>query len=112
MRPTNRSLKRSRMPKSPDASRGSSFAILYTLYYNVLMSITLTVRTDGDLHEALRRRAQMQGKTVSEVVRDILAEALSERSLASRAGHLKGSLTLPPPKEAWRRKLKERNWRS
>jgi plasmid stability protein len=76
------------------------------------MSKTLTVRTDDGLHEALHNRAEAQGKTVSEVVREILEDALTERPLASRIGHLKGSLALPSPKDPWRRKVKERNWRS
>ena len=61
------------------------------------MSKTLTVRTDDALHEALRNRTEAQGKAVSEVVREILEDALTERPLASKIGHLKGCLTLPSP---------------
>jgi predicted DNA-binding protein len=83
-----------------------------TLYYNGYMSKTLTVRTGEEIRDALQRRADAQGKTVSEVVREILEEALAERPLEYKAGHLKGRLELPSSKDAWRKQLKERNWRS
>jgi len=77
------------------------------------MSTTLTVRTDETLRQALRRRAAAQGKTISTLVREILEDALAERSFAARAGHLKGRLDLPPADEdPWRQQLRERNWRS
>ncbi len=76
------------------------------------MSTTLTVRTDEDLSDALRQRAAAQGKTISRVVREILEEALSERPIGMRAGHLKGRLEVPADDEdPWRRQLRERNWR-
>ncbi len=75
------------------------------------MSKTLTVRTDEMLHDALQRRAEVQDKTVSQVVREILEEALSERPLVYKAGHLKGRLELPSSEDPWRQRLKERNWR-
>jgi hypothetical protein len=76
------------------------------------MSKTLTVRTGEEIRDALQRRADAQGKTVSEVVREILEEALAERPLEHKAGHLKGRLELPSSEDAWRKRLKERNWRS
>jgi len=77
------------------------------------MSTTLTVRTDEELHEALKERASAQGRTVSDLVREILEEKLAERPLVSRAGHLKGRLDPPPgDDDSWRRQLRERNWRS
>jgi len=77
------------------------------------MRTTLTVRTDEDLREALRQRAAAQGKTISTVVREILEEALTERPIGLRAGHLKGRLDRPTDDEdPWRRQLRERNWRS
>jgi plasmid stability protein len=76
------------------------------------MSTTLTVRTDEHIREALRQRAAAQGKTISVVVREILEEALSERPIGVRAGHLKGRLDVPANDEdPWRRQLRERNWR-
>jgi metal-responsive CopG/Arc/MetJ family transcriptional regulator len=76
------------------------------------MDKTLTIRIDAEQQQKLGRAAKMLGKTVSELVRDILREALSERSLGSRAGHLKGRISLPSqPRDSWARKIKERNWR-
>jgi len=76
------------------------------------MAYTLTVRADETLHKALRGRAEAQGKSISELVREILAEALSERPLEARIGHLKGKLDLPASDDPWRMQMRERNWRS
>ncbi|MDE2999697.1 MAG: ribbon-helix-helix protein, CopG family [Gemmatimonadota bacterium] len=77
------------------------------------MNTTLTVRTDRTMREALEERARAQGLTVSELVRRLLAEAISDRPLAQRAGHLKGRLDLSEPgADAWRNRLRERNWRT
>jgi hypothetical protein len=76
------------------------------------MATTLTFRTDERLRSALESRALAEGKTVSEVVRELLREALAERDLFSRAGHLKGKLELPDEDhDPWRRHLRESNWR-
>lgn len=76
------------------------------------MSTTLTIRTDEALREALAKRASAQGKTLSEVAREILRSALEERPLEERTSHLKGRLRLDQKQtEAWRRSLRARNWR-
>jgi plasmid stability protein len=76
------------------------------------MSTTLTIRTDEALREALAKRASAQGKTVSEVARDILRSALEERPLEERISHLKGRRRLGQKQtEPWRRSLRQRNWR-
>ena len=77
------------------------------------MSTTVTVRLDESLREALEVRAQATGNTISEVVRDTLREALAERPLGERVGHLKGILELEveADDDPWRRQIKERNWR-
>ena len=76
------------------------------------MRATLTIRADEELRAALRKRAAIQGKTVSEVAREILNEALEERPMSSRTGHLRGQLELPSdPSDPWRKQLRERNWR-
>ena len=81
--------------------------------YDAFMRTTLTIRTDERLREALAERARAQGKTVSQIVREILQDALEERPLASRVGHLKGRLELPSqPDDPWRERIRERNWRS
>ena len=76
------------------------------------MEKTLTIRLGADQQKLLGQTAKMLGKSISELVREILEQALAERTLGSKAGHLKGQLTLKPsPRDAWVRRLKERNWR-
>ena len=75
------------------------------------MGTTLTVRTGEELHQALQRRAESLGKTVSELVREVLEEAVTERPIAERTGHVKGRLGLPEPADPLRKHLKDRNWR-
>jgi len=83
------------------------------LSYTVYMSTTLTVRADESLREALLQRAKAQGKTLSEVVREILESAVTERPLGDRIGHLRGRLHLSASAaEPWRDRLRDRNWRS
>jgi hypothetical protein len=83
------------------------------VYYDVYMSTTLTIRTDATLREALERRARAQGKTISQVTREILREGLEERPLGLGTGHLRGRLALRQKEsDAWRKALRERNWRS
>ena len=62
------------------------------------MSITLTVRTGDELYQALQRRAESLGKTVSELVREVL-----ERPIAERTGHVKERLGLPQPADPLRK---------
>ena len=52
------------------------------------MNTTLTVRTDEKMRQLLERRAKAQGLTVSELVRRVLDEAISEHPLSQRVGHL------------------------
>jgi len=75
------------------------------------MDKTLTIRLDTQKDEALTRRARMLGKTRSELVRDLIDNAVTDRPLGRRAGHLKGRTELPPVTSGWRRELKARNWR-
>lgn len=76
------------------------------------MRTTLTIRTNEKLREALQKRAALQGKSVSGLAREILSEALEERPMAARIGHLQGRLKLPAEaSDAWRKKIRERNWR-
>lgn len=65
------------------------------------------------MRDALAERARVEGKTLSQVVREILEAALIERPLAARAGHLKGRLMLrEQAAEPWRESLRRHNWRS
>jgi plasmid stability protein len=77
------------------------------------MRTTLTIRADDKLRVALQKRAAVQGKTVSELAREILSEALEERPLSARTGHLRGQIDLPPDDapDSWQSELRERNWR-
>lgn len=80
--------------------------------YDVYMSTTVTIRADDALREALETRARARGITLSEAAREILREALENRPLASKTGHLRGRLTLKRKQsEPWRKALRERNWR-
>jgi plasmid stability protein len=76
------------------------------------MSTTLTVRIAPEERQALRRRAAQARLTVSELVREILRQALADRPVSARAGHLKGRLRMREPDAgSWRRQIRERNWR-
>ena len=75
------------------------------------MSTMLTIRTDDALREALERRARATGRTLSETAREILREALDDRPLATRIGHLRGSLEIERSGAEWRKAIGERNWR-
>jgi plasmid stability protein len=76
------------------------------------VSRTLTIHTDDLLEDALRARAQTQGKTVPEMAREILSRALLGRP-QSRPRHREepaaGREHQPPPlnrrerEHAWRR---------
>jgi len=77
------------------------------------MSTTITFRTGESLRRALARKAADSGRSISEVVREILEEALQARPIVSRAGHLKGRLVMSrKTSEPWTDRLRERNWRS
>jgi hypothetical protein len=77
------------------------------------MSTTITIRTDQKLREALAERARVEGKTLSVVAREILRDALEERPLELRTGHLRGRLTLPRTDESsWRDAIRQHNWRT
>jgi metal-responsive CopG/Arc/MetJ family transcriptional regulator len=75
------------------------------------MEKTLTIRLDKTQDRALTRRAKALGKTRSELVRELIEKGLEEEALGQKIGHLKGILSLPEPKDALRRRIKERNWR-
>jgi plasmid stability protein len=76
------------------------------------MGTTITIRTEAGLRSLLEERAAASGKSISELVREILESALSERPNGERTGHLRGRLSLSKrPEEPWRKTLRERNWR-
>ena len=75
-------------------------------------STTITIRADKGLRDALAKKAKAEHKTVSEVVREILEQSLTERPLAERVGKLCGNLRIAEPSGSWRREIRDRNWRS
>ena len=84
----------------------------YTVHMRTT-STTITIRADAALRRELEGRADALGKSLSEVVREILEAAVSRQPLEGRVSHLKGRLRLPRShSEPWRRELRERNWRS
>ena len=77
------------------------------------MSTTITIRTEDLLRKRLEERAAATGKTLSALVREILENAVAERALGRRAGHLKGRLTMPPDRpDDWKDTIGKRNWRA
>ena len=77
------------------------------------MTAKLSVRLGEPFREALRRRAAAQGKTISELVREILEAAVKESPIALRAGHLRGCLKPPTTDDdRWTQQLRRHNWRS
>ena len=76
------------------------------------MRTTITIRAEGALRDALERRAAETGRSLSAVVREILVDALTERPMAGRVGHLRGQLQVAETSlEPWRAELRRRNWR-
>jgi hypothetical protein len=75
------------------------------------MRNTITLRATPELRAALEKRAAVEHKTISDVVREILEHALTERPLAERIGKLRGGLRVAEPDNDWQRRIRERNWR-
>lgn len=76
------------------------------------MTTTLTVRLDEKVKRELDERARLRRKSVSALVREILDEAVAERPLGERIGHLAGRLELSEaPEDDWARTIREHNWR-
>lgn len=75
------------------------------------MSNTITIRADQALRDALAKRAAAEGRSVSEVVRGILENALIERPHAERIGRMRGTLRIGEPAGPWQKRIRERNWR-
>jgi len=84
----------------------------FAIVYIVCMSKTIAIRVDPAMERALDERARASGMTVSQVVREALREALADRPLSERIGHLRGTLRVREDGDAWRGALRARNWRS
>lgn len=78
------------------------------------MDATLTLRLDGGLRRKLRARAAALKVSEAEVVRQALDREVNTEPLGKRIGHLMGSLRLPRKTDgdAWRKSIRENNWRS
>ncbi len=72
----------------------------------------MTIPITDDLEQALKARAEAQGKTIPEIALEILSETMAERPLSAKVGHLKGRLNLPQQDGSWREQLRARNWRT
>ena len=87
------------------------------MYYpcNTISSVktTLTVRLDARRAKQLADASRRLGRSSSDIVRDALDAALTERTIAERAGHARGRITLNrKPSTPWRDDLRRRNWRT
>lgn len=78
------------------------------------METTLTIRADPELKQKLEEMAALQGKSVSQFVREVLEEAVAEVPMKERIGHLMGILDSSELDEAgdeWWEHIKRMNWR-
>jgi metal-responsive CopG/Arc/MetJ family transcriptional regulator len=76
------------------------------------MRRVITVRTDRKLRQALDKKAAAGGKTLSEVVREILEQAVAATSIGERTAHLQGRLSLRTRNlNPIRKRIRARNWR-
>lgn len=75
------------------------------------MRNTITLRATPELRKALEKRAAAEHKTISDVVRQILESALTDRPLGERIGGLRGGLRVTAAGNDMQRRIRERNWR-
>lgn len=77
------------------------------------MKTTLTVRLDERRARRVADAARRLGKSASDIVREALDAALTDRTIAERSSHIEGRLRLDRHRsESWRDDLRERNWRT
>lgn len=75
-------------------------------------STSITFRLDLTQREKLRQKAELLGKTESELIRDILGRELEEGPLSTFVGRLRGQLALDEKPKGWRKAIRSRNWRT
>ena len=75
------------------------------------MKSTISIRVEKELHGALKARAKRSKLSVSSLVRDLLEDELSRKTILERCGHVIGKLDIPVFMEGWRKSIHERNWR-
>jgi hypothetical protein len=79
------------------------------------MGTTITIRLPVKQREALRRRAAAEKRSESALVREMIDRAMQRGFDFERVRHLVGSVASSSKhweKEAWRKHIRERNWRS
>jgi len=79
------------------------------------MESTLTIRLPKAHRDALRRRATAEKRSESSLVREMIEREMQRRFEFERVRHLLGSVASPPKhwqKDGWRKRMRQRNWRS
>jgi hypothetical protein len=87
-------------------------SVLQTL--RLFVQATLTIRLSAKQREALRRRAAADKRSESALVRDLIDREIQRGFDFDRIRHLVGSIASPPKhweKDAWRKHIRQRNWR-
>ena len=76
------------------------------------MNATLTIRLDKKHRDALKKRADAERKSESEVARDLLAAGLEESPVWEDIGDLLGSIKLPKEStDPLKKRIRKNNWR-
>jgi len=78
------------------------------------MDTTLTIRLSQASREALKRRAAVEKRSESALVREIIDREINRGFDFERVRHLVGSVTLDRKKmrgDAWAEHLRQSNWR-
>jgi predicted DNA-binding protein len=76
---------------------------------------TLTIRLPARQRAALKRRAAAEKRTESALVREIIDREMQGGFDFERVRHLAGSIASRPKhweRNAWRKHIRRRNWRS
>ena len=76
---------------------------------------TLTIRLPKAQRDALRRRANLEKRSESALVRELIEREMKQGFDYEQIRHLVGSISSQPEHfadDAWRRQIRERNWRS
>jgi len=79
------------------------------------MDTTLTIRLPIAQRKALKRRAAAAKQSESALVRELIEREMQHGFDFERVRHLAGSVASAPThwaKDAWRKQIRERNWRS
>jgi hypothetical protein len=79
------------------------------------METTLTIRLSVKQREALKRRAAAENRSESALVRDLINRELQRGFDFNHVRHLVGSIASAPrhwEQDPWRKRIRQRNWRS